>query len=245
MKRTLKQMVKRLLKYRPAEKETTVPTQMIHDAFTANPSNPFLVSFPRTGSHWFRMVAELYFERPSLVRAFYYPEKTDYLFLHTHDLDLDVQRQRVIYLYRDPVPTIYSQLTYHKDALNDYERIRHWAEIYGKHLDKWLYRETFTTQKLVLTYEAMKADLTAIFAQVTAWYGESLDHARLGHAAAQVTKDEVKQKTTHDPQVVKLDQTYDISREAFREQQGAFVWEVVLEGRAHLRESFAHLEHQG
>ena len=31
---------------------------------------PFLVSFPRTGSHWLRMLMELYFDKPSLTRSF-------------------------------------------------------------------------------------------------------------------------------------------------------------------------------
>ena len=89
------------------------------EAFTSNPESTFLVSFPRTGSHWLRLLMELYFERPSLVRVFYYPERTDYLTYHTHDLSLDVQHPRVIYLYREPVATIYSQMQYHGEDLAD------------------------------------------------------------------------------------------------------------------------------
>ena len=40
----------------------------VEKAYTANLQNPFLISFPRTGSHWLRMLCELYFERPTLVR---------------------------------------------------------------------------------------------------------------------------------------------------------------------------------
>jgi hypothetical protein len=88
----------------------------IIEAFIENPDSPFLVSFPRTGSHWLRLIMELYFGRPSLVRVFYYPERTDYLTLHTHDIDLDIERRNVIYLYRDPVDTVYSQLNYYKES---------------------------------------------------------------------------------------------------------------------------------
>lgn len=125
-------------------------------SFAANPANTFLVSFPRTGSHWLRMIMELYFGRPSLTRVFYYPECSDYLTLHTHDLDLQVERSHVIYLYRNPVDTIFSQLSYHKERLGDHERITYWSDLYGRHLDKWLQQESFTTHKIILTYEALK-----------------------------------------------------------------------------------------
>lgn len=208
-------------------------------AFDANPDNTYLVSFPRTGSHWLRMLCELYFERPSLVRAFYYPEKNDYLMLHTHDMDLDVSRTHVIYLYREPVATIYSQLNYHQESIEDRERIRHWADLYGRHLDKWLHQERFTTHKTIMTYTGMKSDLAQEFAKVTTHFGVGLDADRLAEIAERVSKDEVKKKTQHDPQVVQLKSGYADLREQFRAEQGDFVWEVLLDGRAHLQQDFA------
>ena len=125
--------------------------QSVIEAFTKDSTNTLLISFPRTGSHWLRMLAELYFGRPSLVRVFYYPNRQDYLFLHTHDLDLSVKSSRVIYLYRAPVDTIYSQLRYYDESPNDRARVIYWADLYGRHLDKWLCSERFTTQKTILT----------------------------------------------------------------------------------------------
>ena len=46
---------------------------------------------------------ELYLEKPSLVRAFYYKDASDFTCYHTHDMDLQLRRQNVIYLYHDPV----------------------------------------------------------------------------------------------------------------------------------------------
>ena len=70
----------------------------------SDPDFPFLISFPRTGSHWLRMLMELYFEQPSLVRVFYYKDNDNYLCYHHHDEDLKlVDKKNVIYLYRDPV----------------------------------------------------------------------------------------------------------------------------------------------
>ncbi len=95
-------------------RSTTVTDPRILRRFLADLDSPVLVSFPRTGSHWLRMTMELYFERPSLVRVFYYPDRTNYLTLHTHDLPgvlpedigADIERSNVIYLYRDPVDTV-------------------------------------------------------------------------------------------------------------------------------------------
>ena len=79
---------------------------------------------------------ELYFERPSLVRAFYYKDNQDFMTYHTHDIDLDVYRKNVIYLYRDPVPTIYSQLNFYQESTRDLSRIEYWSTLYAKHLSK-------------------------------------------------------------------------------------------------------------
>ena len=216
----------------------SISKRAIIDAFKANPANTFLVSFPRTGSHWLRMLMELYFGRPSLVRVFYYPECRDYLTFHTHDLDLDVVRTHVIYLYRGPVDTIYSQLQYHKENIDDRVRIVYWTDLYGRHLDKWLHQETFTTRKTVIRYERLKADLAGEFAKICAHFGESFDVTRLREAAALVTKDRVKQKTPHDPQVINLDRIYEEERHRFQAEHGDFVWQALLDGREYLREDF-------
>src|SRR5690606_25937856 len=82
--------------------------------FIADKEKPFLVSFPRTGSHWLRMILELYFERPLLTRTFYYFDKEDdYLLLHTHDMGLTLLRENIIYIHRNPVDTVYSQINYY------------------------------------------------------------------------------------------------------------------------------------
>ena len=72
--------------------------------FAEDPNSPWLVSFPRTGSHWLRMMLERYSARPLLPRSFFDHDSTDYLLNHTHDLDFSCTVRRVIYLYRDPVP---------------------------------------------------------------------------------------------------------------------------------------------
>jgi hypothetical protein len=209
------------------------------DTFKSDPENPFLVSFPRTGSHWLRMLMELYFERPSLVRVFFYPEQSDYLTLHTHDLDLNVQRDRVLYLYREPVATIYSQMQYHEEDLNDSSRISYWSRLYGRHLQKWLDDESFTRQKTTLQYGRLKADTATEFSKVCDFFGVELDGKRFQEVSDRVSKQKVKSKTQHDSQVVDLREQYERRRTRFRDEQGKEVWRYVLEDRSSLATHFA------
>jgi len=217
---------------------STRVTDRAVERFGADPDAPFLVSFPRTGSHWLRMVMELYFERPSLVRAFYFADRDDYLACHTHDMDLACERRRVIYLYRDPVDTVFSQVVYEKQSPTDEQAVTHWADRYAAHLAKWLVDERFTTEKTTLRYEQLRADLPGAFERITRFFGESLDRDRLERAAQRVTKDEVKRKTSHDEQVVQLKRDYEAERTRFRERFGPAVRRRVLDARLELTEAF-------
>lgn len=222
----------------PDRGSTEVLDRDVIESFTSDPRNTFLVSFPRTGSHWLRMLMELYFERPSLRRIFYHPDRDDFLTFHTHDLELDVVRSRVIYLYRDPVPTIYSQLSYHHEDISDPERTRHWADLYGRHLSRWLHEEEFTTRKTVIRYERMRSDLSIEFAKICEHFDQDVDERRLAEVASRVTREHVDRKTSHDPQVIDLRERYRSDRERFREESAALVWESVLKGRPWLEERF-------
>jgi hypothetical protein len=206
--------------------------------FTDRPEFPYLVSFPRTGSHWLRMLMELYFEKPSLVRAFYHKAPTEFTCYHWHDEDLGLRRQNVIYLYRNPVPTIYSQLMYYREDVGDPARIQHWSTLYGEHLKKWLFTETFTTRKTFLTYEGLKSDLAAEFEKVCRHLGQPFDHSKLEQVRAQATKDNLKKKTKHDGQVVNLSQAYAEQRDTFRRRHADFVMGIVSNCHPGLRSLF-------
>ena len=181
---------------RPTKKNTSthITDPHILDAFNAKPTNPYLVSFPRTGSHWLRILCEHYFNRPTLTRVFFDHNNDDYLFLHTHDLDLNVQRHNIIYLYRNPIDTIYSQLRYHQTAFDDTQEIMRWSRRYGQHLEKWLHTERFTTHKTVLCYEHLRDNLATEFAKLTAHFGQILEAEKLATVAQQVTHQNRKNK---------------------------------------------------
>lgn len=208
--------------------------------FIRDPQKTFLVSFPRTGSHWLRMIMELYFERPSLTRVFYYPENTNYLALHTHDLDLETKRKKVIYLYRHPIPTVYSQLKYLKLDVNDVQQVIRWSDEYGKHLAKWLHCEDFTNQKTIIQYEQLKNDLVDEFSKVCAHFGETLQEEILLDIADRITMEHVQSKTGHDPQVINTSREYQDGRGFFSKKYGDLVMETVLSKREFLRDYVAN-----
>ncbi len=196
--------------------------------FTDNPDFPYLVSFPRTGSHWLRMIMELYFEKPSLVRAFYLKTARDFTCYHWHDEDLKLRRRNVLYLYRHPIPTIYSQLSYYKENPEDRARIAYWSALYGQHLKKWLMTENFTTQKAVVTYESLKTSLPEAFQDVCRHFRVPFHEGKLLSVSGKVTKENVKRKTLHDQQVINLSSAYELGRQTFRDKHAAFVMESVF-----------------
>jgi hypothetical protein len=196
--------------------------------YCADPDAPFMVSFPRTGSHWLRMLCELYFEQPTLVRAFYYPESEDFLTCHTHDMDLACERRRVLYLYRDPVDTVFSQINYEEQSTEDETAVREWAGRYAEHLAKWLVHERFTEHKRVVRYEDLKQDLPGTFAQIAEFFGQTLNADKLEKAAARVTKKEVKRKTAHDDRAVRLKDDYEARRARFREQFSGLIDQIMI-----------------
>ncbi len=204
----------------------------------SNPEFPFLISFPRTGSHWLRMLMELYFEKPALVRCFYYRNAQEFTCIHKHDLDLTIERQAVIYLYRNPIDTIYSQLRYYNENLNDVLRIEYWADSYGRHLSKWLFEEKFTTKKISLTYEGLVNSIDQEFQKLCKFFGISFDHSKLRQAIKLVSKREVQKKTQHDAQVINLSKAYEIHREYFTKTYGNLVMNMVLEKNHLLKHIF-------
>jgi hypothetical protein len=216
-----------------------VTDDAVIEAFVSDPENSFLVSFPRTGSHWLRMLMELYFKRPSLARIFFYPEQTNYLTLHTHDLELDVQRDRVLYLYREPVATIYSQMQYHEEDLDDTDRIAYWSRLYGRHLQKWLVDESFTDQKTLIRYACLKSDLNSEFPKICRHFSADFDPERLASIAEEVSKQRVNERVKDDdPNVINLGETYEERRERFRKEKGDMVRDFVFGERHQVRTHF-------
>jgi len=201
----------------------------ISEKYKNNTAFPWLVSFPRTGSHWLRMLMELYFEKPALVRSFYYHNASSFTCYHDHDEELElVGIRKVIYLYRDPVPTIYSQMRYYQENLDDEVRVVHWTKKYYFHLKKWLIEEGFTESKIIIRYEYLKSNLDEEFGKLTGFFNCKWNKEKLLKASLQVNKKEVKEKTSHDKQVINLTKEYERQRDEFREKFGRTIHQLML-----------------
>jgi len=206
--------------------------------FAADPEHTYLVSFPRTGSHWLRMLIEKYFERPQLRLTYDCAGREDYLTYHTHDKGLDIVHPNVLYLYREPVATVYSQMVYERSPLDSRDWVRYWSELYGLHLAKWLHEERFTRKKTVVRYERLQASPREEFSKVVAHFGESLDAERFERCRTSVTKEEVARRTASDARRINTRTDYAQRREDFRRRHAELVWSTLLAGRGFLEAFF-------
>ena len=189
------------------------------------------------------MLCELYFDRPILVRSFFRHRNREYLLWHTHDMNLDIERPSVIYLYRDPVPTIFSQLAYHRQSPDDTDAVVHWARLYGQHLANWLVSESFTRQKTTLRYEALSKDAPEAFGRVCEHLGQPFDAEHFAGVQERVTPELVSRKTRqHDGRVIRRGRHYVARRRAFRDRFGERVLAVIREQHADLGEEMKRYE---
>ncbi|MCG8568556.1 MAG: sulfotransferase [Spirochaetes bacterium] len=170
---------------------------------------------------------EQYFQKPALARAFYYKNAKDFTCYHQHDVQLTITRKNIIYLYRDPVETIYSQLQYQQQDINNLDHIKSWSMSYRNHLKKWLFDEDFTTVKTIITYEEMKSNMESVIKKICAHLNMEFNSDQLKPVLQKVSKEKLKKKTTHDQQVVNLDNDYNDIRKIFREKYGSIIYKTV------------------
>lgn len=185
---------------------------------------PWLVSFPRTGSHWLRMVLELYFDRPLLTRHFFEHDNDDYLLWHDHDKDLRAEPTGpVIYLCRGPVATVFSELTYrHAEDAADLpaEEVDRVAHEYLAHLRHWACGGAPEAPALTLSYESLLHEPDRALRPVVELLGGAWDPARAEQARRQVTHAAVAERTSHDGRVIDRGGEKQLRRDLFRYRNG-------------------------
>ncbi len=207
---------------------------------------PLFVSFPRTGAHWINCVMELYFDRPRLREGrttFLDKARTDWMWFHDHDFDLDLRHADVLFLYRDPVPTIFSNLAYDKaregggfwkrllrreSASADEAEVEKYCDLYRRHLTKWLVSEE--RARTQVRHERFRADALAEFRAVCGHFSEALDEERARKAFATVTPEALVERTGDAPEMGShmLGDNYRENRAAFAERWGETVKDRVI-----------------
>ncbi len=210
------------------EESYEIHDRKIWNSFLSDEEFPYLISFPRTGSHWLRNVMELYFEKPSLMRVFFYRKPTDFTCFHIHDEDLLFkEKRRIIYLYRDPVATIFSQMNFYDEDLTNIERVSYWADLYGQHLEKWLLKDELSTEKVILSYENLRTDFDNEFRKLSEFLNVAFNIDKLKKARENTSKEKVKEKVTDDPRVIKSTNDYADKRKLFVKNHSELIIGII------------------
>lgn len=203
---------------------------MSHYSATACETVPYLVSFPRTGSHWLRMFLEQYFDRPLLTRSFFRHANDDFLLLHVHDNQKPVAEKRdTLYLYRGVSATLFSELTYRHGAgfcapgetAPAWETVEACAREYMADLEKWLVRREMALRMHVLTYERLLDRPLDVLPGVIEFLGGEPDTERIAQLWPTVTHAGVAEKTPDNPKVIDRGADKELRRELFRYRFGA------------------------
>jgi hypothetical protein len=184
------------------------------------PAAPYLVSFPRTGSHWLRMFLETYTDRPLLTRSFLPHGSEDFLLIHTHDLSGEVDDARdVLYLHRGAVDTVHSELTYRVGESAPeapWSAVEGVARAYLDHLTRWLLGSAPRRRFLAVTYESLRERPGVTLASMVEFLGGEADAARIEALWPTITRAAVADSTGHDPRVIDRGGDADARRREFR-----------------------------
>lgn len=207
---------------------------------------PLFISYPRTGAHWINAVMELYFDRPRLRKkrvTFLDSGRTDWMWFHDHDHDLQIEHQDVLYLYRDPSATVYSNLVHQflskrpfwvRWVTRNYNifcerEVFNFSEHYREHLLKWTYSPH--KARTVICYDNFKTRRNPEFKKICEHFGVAFDEDRASHAFDIVTPEALSKKAGGNP-VAKgkhlLRDSYKTGRNEFTERWGNTVKEIVM-----------------
>tara|TARA_R110000744_G_scaffold3594_3_gene13571 strand:+ start:11507 stop:12127 length:621 start_codon:yes stop_codon:yes gene_type:complete len=187
-----------------------------------------LVSYPRAGSHWVRMVMEKYLGAYCLPTSFY-NSKLHWGF-HLHDREVGNGDEgitegfdRVIYLYRNPVDVVYSLLKYEGWG-ND--RRGEIIEEYKIHLSRWLNNNSDIKHITFIKYEDIKADPVSSFTKILEFMGfQDVREDTLAKICNESTLENLKQSIGNDSVINKnhFGGDYKTEREKFRDNYGSSI----------------------
>lgn len=160
------------------------------------------------------------------------------MWFHDHDLDGNLHHADVLFLYREPVATVYSNLMYDrrhaarsllgrlcKTSPASVERaaVIRCCDRYRRHCEKWLLpgRQART----VIRHENFLTRPADEFAKICAHFGRSLDTRRMEQAFALVTPEALATKAGDSPAMGShmLGKEYQVCRREFARQWGDLV----------------------
>jgi len=216
-----------------------ITAMLDRDGVKNNPEFPRLVSYPRTGSHWLRILLESYLGEPSYVQRFFDSNPKSFWGFHIHDRrvgnyepseGLTAGLKKVIYLHRDPVDTIYSQLRYDHTIASNWngernqwldDQVQSLVEEYRAHLSRWTRDNSDIESMISLSYEELKSNPVESMAHVLRFLGREVDTTKILAVYEKCNKSLTKSVTPHDPaalsaEAVQAPEVYENTRERFR-----------------------------
>ena len=191
-----------------------------------NNNFPFLISFPRTGSHWLRIILEIYTKKPILPRSQLLHLNSHFLLIYDHDFVLSRKPESVIFLYREnPVDVVFSALNYFSQNLTNIRLIDFWTCCYAHHLSYWL-NEDVSKKKTIIVYEKLQSDFTGEFRKVCEHLNLDFDPIKLQDAIEKGTKVKISQQNKFDPNVINDTPDYELRRKEFEATMGKRIREI-------------------
>jgi len=190
---------------------------------------PYYVGVSRSGSHWIRLVLEGYLDGKSPISSFIackddinvlYSRLND--FKGTHDMQLDFEYDNVIYLYRNPIDCIFSNLKYDGTDFRDKNEVDRYLKIWIAHIQKWIYDEKFTNKKVVLSYEKLKNNFVDEFSKLLSFLNIEINANKIIESKGIYTKSKIRE-IVHDKKVINNDLDYELHRNIFIKLFGEYI----------------------
>ena len=156
-----------------------------------------LVSYPRTGSHYVRIVLEDCIGTPCAPTSFFGNSNIQAWGFHLHDRivgrgdeGLTSGFDRVVYLYRNPIDTIFSHIRY--QGTDDWISI---AQEYKNHLQRWLHNSSDCKSIIYKNYDDILREPLRHFTDILDYIDCEFDENRLISAIGRTTIGRVKALT--------------------------------------------------
>jgi hypothetical protein len=192
-------------------------------------NNPYYVGVSRSGSHWIRLVLEGYLDGKSPISSFI-ACKDDINVLHsrlndfkgTHDMQLDFIYENVIYLYRNPIDCIFSNLKYDGTEITNKNEVDRYLNIWIAHIQKWVYDEKFTKNKVILCYEKLRNYFVDEFSKLLSFLNIEINADKIVESNETYTKSKIRE-IVHDKKVINNEYDYEIQRKRFIELFGEYI----------------------
>lgn len=189
-----------------------------------------IVSFPRTGSHWLRMMIEVAFCNSTSIDNFSFDNAPNHITYHVHDLELKDKFDKVIYLYRNPVDTIYSLIKYYQQDIEDKENIKKLTNLYKDNAQKWLLEENFTKEKMFVTYESLVKNKEQELEKIARFLGVEFNKKNI-EKTKDISRDSVRNKTLYDNQIVNIEKDYKQKKEEFEKENKDYILNLFFENK--------------